>query len=224
MNRQLLCSAAIAPLTLLGTPHLAHAGSDDFITSAYMSGRAGVLGTPFTGMDMKFAAGLSPDLEPEPQPGDPFPPPRDWLFEIDGLTEASVGLTVTADESHPNFAVFEGFMTNGDFDFLFVRSFPNLPDVGAVESGLPIYYAINGLDAPAPLPGTAVDLMGYDLAEVTLTVVLFEYVDGVIVAPGFPPAYGYDWSYRIDFYGTAVPAPSAIALMGLAAIRRRPTR
>ena len=210
MNRQ-VCVLCILLVAVMADP-----ARGDYITSGY-SGTNQVGSTAqFKGIDLKWAAGPTASLD------DPPFPPRDWLFEIDNLTAANQGDTWIADETHPNFASFEAYLTDGIDDFVYARWFPHEPAGGSGESGLSTYYFLNGLDAPVPSPGDPVDLQGYDLTEVHLTLEEFVF-DSKEIFSGFI-VWGYQYEIRVDFYDTAVPAPSALALFGLCALRRRRRR
>ena len=219
MRHDMRIPAVLAATALVSLTQQTLAGSTGgYITSGHVEGAAGALGTEFVGMDFRIAAG----------PVDPGLPPFDlaWLFELDDLTEANQGDTWITNESSPNFSAFESLVTDGEWSLLWIARRLNLPgveDFGSIN-GTALYYVLNGSDAPEPQPGDLIELEGWDLTEVHLTLEQMRYIDGEIVIPGLPPSWGYDFTFRFDFYGNAVPAPSSLALIGFAALHRRRQR
>lgn len=200
---------------------LAHAAlgdidrGDDFIVSGYMGPNQFGVDQPFSDFEFKLHAVPHDDV---------FDYDGPWLFDLGVINESASGQTWIATEGDPHFDSFEDMLTDGtDDSILASHSIVSAPGESTVGWAMGYFFFDAMQDGTPPFDDPdRIDLQGFDLTEIHLTFEYLVYGEKEII-PGFT-FYGYEYLLRLDFYGSEIPAPPALALLGVAAIRPRRRR
>ena len=139
-----------------------------------------------------------------------FPLPGDTRVDMSwpSISQQSIGLTFTIDETEDDFAFFAGKLTNGvDEQYLAVYA-ANLGRLLChLESGWFSTYGTKYVAADYP------DLYGYDITSIDMV------VNDVTAEPYDPPEpmplpmYKYTYDVTFQIYGEPVPEPATLGLL-----------